>query len=171
MCHKYGHFSSLCYQKKTQAHHKSSKAHQLNAGPVYVQDSSVCSHSKESTSDESFCLQLQIQRNQVEGKKIPKPVYLITNLAYKLKLHYSRNMYLQARLDTCADVNIMLASVYHLIFKDPEMKKIIPCKIQIGTYTADTVKIVGSCTFYVVHQDSKKLIPVTFYVATNDGSI
>ena len=68
--------------------------HQLNAGPVYVPDSSVCSHSKESSSDESFCLQLQVLRNQVQGKKIPKPVYLITNLAYQLKPHHSRNKYL-----------------------------------------------------------------------------
>ena len=86
MCHKYGHFSSLCCQRKHQAHtgaaDKTPKAHQLNAGPVYVQDSSVYSHSQESSSDGSFCLQLQVQRNQVEGKKIPKPVYLITNLAY-----------------------------------------------------------------------------------------
>ena len=80
-------------------------------------------------------------------------------------------MYLWRRLDTCADVNNMLASVYWLVFKDPEMKKLAPCKQQIGTYTADTVKIIGSCTFYVVHPDSKKLIQVTFYVATNDGSI
>ena len=36
---------------------------------------------------------------------------------------------------------------------------------------ADTVKIVGSCTFYVVHPDSKRLVPVTFYVATNDDSV
>ena len=43
--------------------------------------------------------------------------------------------------------------------------------MQIGTYTADTVKILGSCTFYVVHPNSKKLIAVTFYVATNDGSV
>ena len=65
----------------------------------------------------------------------------------------------------------MLASVYCLIFKDPEMKKIILCKMQIGPYMADTLKIVGSCTFYIVHPDSKKLIPVIFYVATNHGSI
>ena len=136
-----------------------------------MQDSFVCSHSEESSSDESFCLQLQVQRNQVEGKKIPKPVYLITNLAYQLKPHHSKNMYLKARLDTCPDVNIMPASVYHLIFKDPEMKKITSCKMQIGTCMADMVKIVGSCTFYVVHPDSKMLIPVTFYVATNDGSV
>ena len=25
VCHKYGHFSSLCYQKKNQAHHKSNR--------------------------------------------------------------------------------------------------------------------------------------------------
>ena len=135
----------VCYQKKTEIHNKGSqrnpKAHQLNAGPVYVQDSSVCSHSKESSFYESFCLQLQVQRNQVEGKKIPKPVYIITNLAYQLKLHHSRNMYLQARLDTCGDVNIMQASVYHLIFKDPEIKKITPFDMQIGTYMADTVKL------------------------------
>ena len=131
---------------------------------MYVQDSSICGHSKESSSDESFCLQLQAHCNQVEGKKIPNPVHLITNLTYTLKLHHNRNMYLHARLDTCADENIMLASVYHLVFKDPEMKKLAPCKLQIGTHTADTVKMVGSCTFCVVHPDGKKLVQVTCYV-------
>ena len=38
-------------------------------------------------------------------------------------------------------------------------------------YTADTVKIIGSCTFDIVHPDTKKLVPVTFYVANNDVSI
>ena len=51
------------------------------------------------------------------------------------------------------------------------MKKITPFKMQIGTCMADTVKIVGSCTFYVVHPDSKMVMPVIFYVATNDGSV
>ena len=80
MCHKYGYLSSLCYQKKNQIHHKSNwsnpKVHQLNADPVYAQDSSICSHSKESSSNESFSLQLQVQQNQVGGKKIPNPVTL-----------------------------------------------------------------------------------------------
>ena len=62
----------------------------------------------------------------------------------------------------CVDVNIMPGSVYHLVFKDPEMKKLAPCKLQISTYTADTIKIIGSCTFYVVHPDSKRLIQITF---------
>ena len=57
------------------------------------------------------------------------------------------------------------------MFKDPEMRKIKPCKMQISTYTADTVKIIGSCTFSIVHPDTMKLVPVTFYVANNDGSV
>ena len=145
VCHKYCHFSSLCYQKKNQAHHnrklRKQKAHQLKGGPVYAQDSSIYSHSEESSCNESFYLQLQVQCNQVEGKKILNPVHLITNLAYRLKPHHNRTPNLQAGLDTCADVNSMPASVYHLVFKDPEMKKLAPCKLQIGTYTADTVKI------------------------------
>ena len=97
-CHKYGHFSSLCYQKKNQAHDKSNirnpKTYQLKACSVYAHDSSICGHSNESSSSESFCLQLQVQSNQVECKKIPNPVHLITNIAYRLKLHHNRNMYL-----------------------------------------------------------------------------
>ena len=62
VCNKYGHFSSLCYQKKTQVHYKNNcrnpRTHQLHAGPMYAEDSSNLSHSEESSSDESFCLQL-----------------------------------------------------------------------------------------------------------------
>ena len=43
--------------------------------------------------------------------------------------------------------------------------------MQISTYTADTVKIIQSCTFGIVHPDTKKLVPVTFYIANNNGSI
>ena len=80
-------------------------------------------------------------------------------------------MYLRARLDTCADINLMPASVYQLLFKDPQMKKLTPSNLQVGTYTTDSVKIVGSCKFHLVHPDTKKLLETTFYVAMNDGSI
>ena len=65
----------------------------------------------------------------------------------------------------------MPASMYRLVFKDPEMKKLAPSSLEIGTYTTDTVKIVGSCMFYLVHPDTKKLMDVTFFVAVNDGSM
>ena len=124
VCNKYGYLSSLCYQKKTQAHHKNScrnpKVHMLHAGPIYAQDSSNHSYSDGSRSDESFHLQLQVQSNHAEGKQNPHPVHLVMNLAYCLKLHHTRNMYLRAWLGTCADVNIMPASVHWLVFKDLE---------------------------------------------------
>ena len=52
------------------------------------------------------------------------------------------------------DVNKMSASVYKLVFKDPDLKKLAPSTLEIGTYTTDTVKIVGSCVFYLVHPDT-----------------
>ena len=51
------------------------------------------------------------------------------------------------------------------------MKKFAPSTLEIGTYTSDTVKIVGSCLFYLVHPDTRKLQEVTFYVAENDSSV
>ena len=100
-----------------------------------------------------------------------KPACLITNLAYRLKQHENRNLYLRPRLDTCAYVNIMPTSVYKLVFRDPNLEKLVPSKLQIGTYTNDTVKIVGTCKLYLVHLDTKKLLEITFHVATNDGSM
>ena len=57
------------------------------------------------------------------------------------------------------------------MFNDPELKKLAPSTLEIGTYTTDIVKIVGSCLFYLVHWDIKKLKEVTFYVAQSDGSV
>ena len=41
------------------------------------------------------------------------------------------------------------------VFKDPELKKLASSNMEIGTYTTDTVKIVGSCKFYLVLPDTK----------------
>ena len=144
----------------------------LQAGAVYACDKSICGHSEDcSSSNESFCLQVKIQWSQAEYKKIPTSSHLITNLAYKLKPHQTRNQYLRTRLDTCVDVNIMPASVYKLVFNDPELKKLAPSTLQIGTYTTDTLKVVGSCLFYLVYLDTKKLQEVIFLCCTNDGSV
>ena len=115
----------------------------FQAGAVYTCDKSICSHSEDcSFTDGSFCLQVKIQHTKAECKKIPTPSHLITNLAYKLKPHQTRNKYLRARLDTCADVNIMPASVYKLVFNDPEWKNLALSNLEIGTSTNDAVKII-----------------------------
>ena len=147
--------------------------HQIQAGSsTHAHRSASYDHSDEdSTSEESICLQLKVKRRQARESKVPKATHLITNLAYRLQPHHHGNMYLRARLDTCVDVNLMPASVYQLIYKDPQMKKLTPSNLQVGTYTTDSVKIVGSCKFYLVHPDTKKLLETTFYVAMNDGSV
>ena len=52
--HKFGHFTSLCYQRNQQKQvpHKSRKpkAHQLKAGALYVQENAISSQSEDSSS-------------------------------------------------------------------------------------------------------------------------
>ena len=112
-CHKFGHFTSLCYQKK-QAHFKLRKPEvdQLQAGAIYAKNSDICSQSEDdSSSKDSFYLQVKVKQTQANLQRIPGPTHLITNLAYILKPHHTRNLYLRARLDTCAEVNIMPVSM------------------------------------------------------------
>ena len=137
----------MCFKKQVPFKPRAPKAHQLQAKEAYMQEDFRCSQSEElTTSDELFCLQVRIQCVQAKAK-IPTTSHLITNLAYKLKPHHKRNQYLRARLDTCTDINIMPASVYKLVFHDPDLKKLAHSKLEIGTYTTNTVKLVGSCTF------------------------
>ena len=170
-CHKFGHFTSLCFMKnqQKQAYHKphKPKVHKLTAGTIQAYGSQA----ELERSDDSFCLQLQIKHVQAQSKIDKKPACLITDLPYRLQQHENRNLYLRARLDTCADVNIMPAPVYKLVLWDPNLEKLTPNKLQIGTYTNDTVKIVGTCKLFLVHPDTKKLVETIFYVATNDGSM
>ena len=75
-CHKYGHFTSLCYQKK-QASFKprTPKTHMLPAGAVYACNKSICSHSEDcSSSDESFCLQVKSSDHKLKVRRFPHPL-------------------------------------------------------------------------------------------------
>ena len=114
---------------------------------------------------------MKIQRTKIFHPDVPKPIYLMTNLAYHLQEHHRRNQYLWARLDICADMNLMPMAVYCLIFKDPGLKKLTPSNMEIETYTNDVVKIIGMCYFYFIHSESKKLMKVLFFVAKENGSI
>ena len=65
----------------------------------------------------------------------------------------------------------MPAAVYQLMFKDPSLQKLTPSTLEIETYTNDVVKIIGSCQFYLVHPENKKLIQVIFFMAQESGSV
>ena len=176
ICHKFGHFTSVCFQKSQGQHSSNSfharklKAQQLRVGALYtLQDAGSSEY--DSDPEENFCLQMKVHRTRISHPEVPKLVYLMANLAYRLKEHHTRNQYLWARLDTCADVNLMPMAVYCLMFKDSQLKKLTPSNMEIETYTSEIVKIIGTCHFYLVHPESKHLLKVTFFIAKENGSV
>ena len=173
-CHRFGHFSSLCHKKQESFKNTSSrspKAHQLRCGEVCMPDNSICSQSGDNTSsNESFCLQMQVKSTQAETK-LPAPQHFFTNLAFKLKPHKKRTLYLRARIDTWSDVNIMPVSVYLAIFKDTDCKMLAPSSKETGTYTTEKVPVIGSCTLLVVHPKTQGYQEVTFQITSQEGSV
>ena len=94
ICHKFGHFTSVCFQKSQGQHSSNSfharkpKAQQLRAGALYtLQDTG--SSTDDSDIEEHFCLQMKVHRTRISSLEIPKPVYLMANLAYCLKEHHT----------------------------------------------------------------------------------
>ena len=170
-CHKFGHFTSQCFQRRQYSQHKvrQPKAHQIHVNHLYNDQESYPSDI--SSSEDSFCLQVRIKKQHSQKQQIPKLTHLITNIAYWLKQHHTRNQYLRARIDTSAKINLMPVNVYKLIYHDQDLTKLTPCNLNIGTYTMDTIKIIGTTTIYLLHSDSKKLVETTFYIASNEGSV
>ena len=168
-CHKFGQFTSHCFQRKQHSQHKfrQSKAHQIQVDDLYNNSYP----SGVSSSEDSFCLQVKIKRQPDGTQKIPRPTHLIMNIAYQMKQHHTRNQYLTARIRTGAEVNLMSVSVYRLIYHDQDLRKLTPCRLKIGTYTMDTIKIIGRFIIYLIHPDSKKLMGMIFYIASNKGSV
>ena len=175
VCHKFGHFTTVCYQKNLQTSNCSKprkpRAHQLRPGALYTHQDGDNNVSEESSMDESFCLQMKVQNTQLKCQQLPTPVYLMTNLAYHLKMHHRHNQYPCSRLDTCTDVNLVPVRVYQLMFKDPGLKKLTPSTLELETYMNDVVKIIGSCQFYLLHPEKKKLTKVIFFIAKENGSV
>ena len=99
ICHKFGHFTTVCYQKSQQPPSsfktRKPKALQLHAGALYTYHIVDRSGSETSDTEDSFCLQMKIQNTQVTNPQVPKLIYLMTNLAYHLQLHHKRNQYLR----------------------------------------------------------------------------
>ena len=140
-CNKCGHFTSFCYKKQSSLKSRNPKAHQLQVGVVYAQEDSICGQSGDLTSSNESVC-FQVRIWYAQSNtKFPTPHHLITNVTYRL------------------------------VFQDPDCKKLAPSKFEIGTYTTNTVKLVGSCMVYLVHPHTKYLLEVIFYVANNNGSV
>ena len=164
-CKKYGHFTSLCFSKQKKT------AYQITAEEM--ENNSESEMDEDPYSDDSFILyQMRAKINMsTTQRRVPKKTHLIANLPYRLKQYQTHHKYLRVRLDTCADVNIMPKSVYQMMFNDPEVQQLAPNDISLGVYTDHQVDILGKCNFFMIHPDTKKPHAVTFYVASNEGSV
>ena len=113
---------------------------------------------------------MKVQAIQANDKYLA-PKHLFTNLEFKVNPHKNKTKFLQARIDTCTDGNIMPVSIYNYLFKDPDCAMIAPSDLQLGTYNNNKVKIIGSCNLYIMHSDTRCLEEIPFFVASNEGSI
>ena len=168
------HFTSLCYKKQGSYKKKTGppKAYQLTCGRLSTPDSSISSQSSDISfsEDETFCLQMKVQEKKPHTS-VPVLKQLVTNLEFKVQLHKRKTKFLRARVDTCADVNLMPLSIYQKLFKDTDCTQIEPRNLQLETYTNVRVKIIGSCYLYIMHLDTRCLEKVRFHVAGNKGSV
>ena len=176
-CHKFGHFSHLCFKKKQESEYKRAsrkpKAHQLKVGTCSAQRP-LCEQtdtSMSSSEEYSFCLQMKSKFMQAK-KKYSESQQLLTNLEYKLEPQRRRTKFLRARIDTCLNVNVMPVSLYHLIYYDPDCAKLAPSKKNgIHTYTTEKIPVIGSCELFVIHPNTNCFQEVTFQVVNTEGSV
>ena len=89
---------------------------------------------------------MKVQVKQA-NEKYPVPKHLFTNVEFKVKPHKIKTKFLQARTDTCTDVNLMPVGMYKYLFKDTDCAKIVPSYIQLGTYSNKSVKSLDLATY------------------------
>ena len=65
----------------------------------------------------------------------------------------------------------MPKSMYQMMFNDPDVNHLADNDISLEVYIDHQVNILGKCQFHMLHPDSKKPLEVTFYVASNEGSV
>ena len=72
ICHKCGHFTTVCYQKSQQPSNsfktRKPKAQQLRAGALYTHHDADWSGSNSSDTEDSFCLQMITQNQNISSR-------------------------------------------------------------------------------------------------------
>ena len=138
---------------------------------MYAKDP-LSSQSCYSSEEDSFCLPLKVQSsNQAETKCVASQ-HLVTNLENVLEPHKKRTKFLRARIDTCANMNILPISVYRVLYKDPDCDMLVPSsKDGMSSYTAEKIQVLGSCDLFVVQPETRCLKEVTFQVVNHEGSV
>ena len=81
----------------------------------YLVNSMITSVSEE----EPFCLQMKVQ-DKKDNTSVPVPQHLVTNLEFKVRSYKRKIKFLRARVETCADVNLMPVRICKKLFKDED---------------------------------------------------
>ena len=89
---------------------------------------------------------------------------------YKVKPYGKKTRILRAKIDTCSNTNIMPASIYKIIYNDPDCIKLQPSeKKDIQTYTKLKIPVIGSCELFLLHSDDQCCHKVKFEVVSAEG--
>ena len=174
-CSKTGHFSHLCFRKKQESTYKKStrnpKAYQLKVGRYSTEDSLYKQDTNVSESKDSFCLQMQIKKLQADQESCDTQ-HLVTNLQYKVKPHRKKTKFLRAKIDMCSNTNVMPASIYKILYNDPDGIKLQPCKKKgMQSYTKQKIPMIGSCEWFGLHPNDQCFHKVKFQVVSVEGSV
>ena len=131
----------MCFKKQVSLKPHAPKAHQLQVEEVYVQENSICGQPKELNSiDESFCLQMRTACISFFQDSLNISSH--NQLSIKVEATPQKKSLPECKITYMCWHNIMPASVYKLVSQDPVLKKPAPSKLETGTYTTDTVKLV-----------------------------
>ena len=88
-------------------------------------------------------------------------------------MYFKRNSFKKSRRTNLSRYvhNTFTIKTTYSILPYSDVKHLADNDISLEVYTDHQVNILGKCQFYVLHPDSKKPLELTFYVASNEGSV
>ena len=108
-----------------------------------------------------------LQQKTGKGSKFQQIKHFVK---VKLKPYHTHTVYMDAYVNTGADVNLMPQDMYIKLYNDDKLKHLKPSDIKLGVWGDDQIALLSKCNIYLMHPDTKKPVKVTFYVADKSGS-
>ena len=158
---------------------QSVQAHDDQAVTLQISDESFHDAIEENIpSDDDFVhnYMIRIQESSIQQKQyavmnaIAKFKWLQQIVEVKFSPYDTNSVYMDAYVDTGADVNLILKNRYVKLHNDDRLRHIMPSDIKLGVWGDDQITLLGKYNIYLVHPDTKKPVEMTFYVTDKSGS-
>ena len=165
----------MCFFKdEKQQHIQTVQAYTENTSQPEMSDESFHDAIEENIpSDDDFVhnYMICVQESSIQQKQ----QYAVTNTIAKFKQlqqivevkfspYDTNSVYMDAYVDTGADVNLILKNRYVKLHNDDRLRHIMPSDIKLGVWGDDQIALLSKCNIYLVHPDTKKPVKMTFYV-------